>query len=360
MKADPVQIVVGGCGAVSQFQYVPALQALEQIGAVKVTGLVDPGVQQRAELQKSFSHASPHTELTACPLNSNTLVIVASPPRFHAEQSIFALQQGAAVLCEKPMASSSAEAELMLKAACDSKSPLAVGLHRRFLPAAEMINHIFDKKPLGKFQGFTIQEGQKFGWGAASDSYFKRDLTPGGVFYDIGVHVTDLLLWWLGEPATFTYQDDAMGGIEANCQLELVYPGGERGTVRLSRDWETQNRHTFSFEKGTVVYEVGQATQLKISLDGTPSVLSGELMRISSKNGMVNGFTKQNPYSFVEQLRNVIAAMKSRQPLKVPGEEGIRSLRFIEDCYAKRTLMDMPWLSAEESKAARVLSGGNL
>ena len=361
MSAEAIKVIVVGCGAVSQFQYAPALRALERIGEVQVTGLVDPEERQRAVLQKVFPRALPFSDFTtACPLDSDTLVVVASPPKWHAEQSIFALRRGAAVLCEKPMATSCAEAELMLEAARESGSLLAVGLFRRFFPAAEMIKNFLDRRPFGPLRGFAIQEGEKFGWGAASDSYFRRGVNRGGVLSDIGVHVVDLLVWWLGEPGAFTYRDDAMGGIEANCLLELSYRGGESGTVRLSRDWETRNSYTFTFEKATVVYEAGYANRLNLLLDGAPLLLSGELMEASTGYGLVKRPTRTNLQSFIEQLRNVAGAMRGREPLRVTGEEGIRSLRLLEACYESRALMAMPWLSAEERSAAEALAAANV
>lgn len=361
MKDEPVQIIIVGCGAVSQMLYTPALQVLERNHLVNIAGLIDPAEQQRAQMQKSFPDASSYTDLASCSLNPKTLVIIASPPKLHAEQSVFALQRGAAVLCEKPMASSSAEAEKMLKASRESGSVLAVGLYRRFFPAAEALKDIFEKKPFGNLRNFNVQEGGKFGWGAVSDSFFRRDLTVGGVFYDIGVYVVDLLLWLLGEPDDFAYRDDAMGGIEANCQLEMLYQDGVRGTIRLSRDWETQNRYVFSFEKGTVVFRVGQANQLNVSVDGVPFVLSGDLMNAPSRSGdEANLPTRTGLQSFTEQLRNVVGAIKGQQSLRVSGEEGIRSLRFIEDCYSKRTLMEMPWLTDGERRRAEILAVENL
>ena len=52
------------------------------------------------------------------------------------------------------------------------------------------------------------------------------------------------------------------------------------------------------------------------------------------------------------------AAMKGTEALRVPAEEGIRSLRLIEQCYANRRLMPQPWLTAREAAAAQRLSQG--
>ncbi len=356
----PVQVVVVGCGAVSQFAHVPALQVLERSGEVRVAGLVDPAAPQRAEVAKSFPTAAAYDDLAQCPLDARTLAIIATPPRFHAPQSVHALRQGAAVLCEKPMAASVADAEAMLAAARETGGVLAVGIFRRFFPAFEALKAVFDREPLGELRGFSIQEGGKFGWGAASDSFFRRDMTMGGVFYDVGVYVVDLLLSLMGEPLGFAYEDDAMGGVEANCRLELTYARGVRGTVRLSRDWQTRNRYDFHFARGTVSWRAGEANRLHLSLDGVPFSLGGELAAVAAGPGGVplESPTRTALQCFTEQVRNVVGAMRGEQAVRVPGEEGVRSLRFIADCYAARTLMEMPWLTAEEQGAAAALAGG--
>lgn len=355
----PIEVAVVGCGAVSQMLYVPALRVLERVGEIQVTGLVDPAAPQRAEMVAHFPLATAYDALADYPVAPGTLVIIASPPRFHAEQSIEALRRGAAVLCEKPMAASVADAERMLQTARETKGLLAVGIFRRFFPAFEALKSIFERLPFGDLRRFSIQEGGKFGWGATSDSFFRRDMTMGGVFYDIGVYVVDQMLWWLGEPLSFVYEDDAMGGVEANCLLEVTYPKGISGTVRLSRDWQTRNRYEFVFDHARVSFHGGHANHLQVSFEGVPFALDGELTQLaeSPSGRSVELPTRTNAQSFTEQLRNVIAAMRGEQALRVPGEEGIRSLRFIADCYAQRTLMDMPWLTVDERRSAERLSG---
>ena len=56
------------------------------------------------------------------------------------------------------------------------------------------------------------------------------------------------------------------------------------------------------------------------------------------------------------QVQNVLGAIAGNQSLIVTGPEGLRSLRLIENCYAKRTLMEMPWLTESESTRAIALA----
>lgn len=352
MIPDVLPVVLVGCGAVSRFFYAPSLTALEARGVVKVETLVDPSPANLAHLAESFPQAAHAAKLEEAKIGGR-LVIIASPPKFHAPAAVYALGHGAAVLCEKPMADSVAEAETILEAAHTSGSLLAVGLYKRFFPACEALKGLIERQPLGALKSFTIEEGGKFGWQAASDSFFRKAVTPGGVVLDIGVHVLDLLLWWLDEPETIRYEDDAMGGQEANCRLQLGYPGGVRGDVHLSRDWPTRNEYTFFFERGVVRYKVNDANHLEIQTDGMPALLSGTLYQPGS-----HAPERTNPQSFIQQILNFSAALRGREPLRVPGEEGIRSLRLIERCYAQRgALLSMPWLTPNETEAARRLAG---
>ena len=87
------------------------------------------------------------------------------------------------MLCEKPMAASSAEAEAMIKSNEVNGGILAVGHYRRFYPAAETIKSIIDHQPLGKLKRFTLYEGSSGKWQAQSDSFLNKESTSGGVFF---------------------------------------------------------------------------------------------------------------------------------------------------------------------------------
>jgi predicted dehydrogenase len=292
-------------------------------------------------------------------VDASNLVVVASPARFHAQQAIYALERGATVLCEKPMAFSTAEAEEMLRVCQARKGRLAIGLYRRFFPALESIKKLMETLPLGAMRRFDFREGGAFGWQAASESFFRKTTSGGGVFRDAGVHTIDLLLWWLGQPSAFAYEDDAMGGVEANCKVTMQFPNGCHGEFRLSRDWQTAHTYTFHFERGIVRWRVMQANRLEVLLDGAPYLLDARLNEVDQSSGrlVAEQEARSDPQSFIAQVSNVVGAMRGTEPLRIPGEEGIVSMRFIEACYARRRPMRMGWLSPEEQTAAAKLHG---
>jgi predicted dehydrogenase len=352
--SSPRRVILVGCGAVARQFYVPALRALQDAGIVRLSAIVDPSVSAREVVARSFPKAGQAAaiEQTAAPANS--LAIIASPPGFHAAHTIAAFERGWHVLCEKPMASTSAECTEMIAAAQKHQRLLAVGLYKRFYPSSRYIRSLCRDWSLGPLVSFTIKEGGPFRW-PAGPSFFDRTMTRGGVLFDIGVHVFDLLGWWLGEPADFRYADDAMGGLETNSFIELNYADGARGRVHLSRDWATPQQYRFVFERGVVSWTVNDANGITVQLAGTPAAVRGSLIAPAAGSATTEDarVMETNAQCFILQLMNVVGAIAGTEKLLVPGEEGIHSLQLIEQCYAHRHLVNQPWLTSEEAAAAR-------
>jgi predicted dehydrogenase len=346
----PTPVVVAGCGAITKFFYASALGFLEARGVVQVAALCDPHGPNRQVIQARFPRARGLERLEEATLAPGTLVVVASPPKLHAAQTILALENGCGVLCEKPMAGTLADAQAMTEAAERTGRPLAIGLYRRFFRSAQVIKDLCTSGALGRVVSFEVEEGGPFRWEAASDSFFRRASTPGGVLYDTGVHTLDLLLWWFGEPRDVAYRDDAAGGLEANCTLQLGFAAGPSGQVRLSRDWLTRNLFRINFEHGSVAWQVGQAGRLTLSISGVTTVLGADVLPAADDGLSLSADTgaEGSPQAFIRQILNVVEAIRGRAPVHIPGVEGLRSLRLIEACYLARQPLELPWLSPAE------------
>ena len=340
---DPITIALVGCGAVTKLYYTPALQELERRGQVKVVALFDPNPENVASIQQAFPAAVPIQEFAELTRREPDLGIVASPPQFHASQTIQLLGSGVSVLCEKPMSLSVADGEAMVAAALNAKRLLAIGLIRRFLPAAQTIRTLLSRNTLGEVKTFSFSEGRVFRWPIQSASYFRDN----GVLRDIGVHILDLLTWWLGEQDEIIYEDDAMGGVELNCRIRLKFPQGFSGEVQLSREFRLQNVCVIQCRNGNINWDIDESNQLRIGLHDSSYSLESQMHHVKSTD---NGLIAPGPIAsdfhqcFVDQLKNVIGAIRGTESLAVPGEAGLASLRAIETCYSKRTLMHMPWL----------------
>ncbi|HVU25310.1 MAG TPA: Gfo/Idh/MocA family oxidoreductase [Opitutus sp.] len=322
-----------GCGAVAQFAHIPALRALRADGRVTVAAVVDPDAGRRDQTARQLG-ARGCADLGELRAGEIELAVIASPARFHAEQAIQLLKAGCDVFCEKPLAATVPDGEAMVAAAREAGRRLGVGLMRRFYPALEAIREFVVAETFGALKTFEIQEGGPFNWPAATASFFDPKQAGGGVLLDAGVHVLDVLAWWLGDPAEWHYADDAEGGLEASCRLWLRYPltrEGVTGTVLLSRDWMTTNRWRLEFERAEVTWRCDDIARFELRTSG-----AGRTLAVEVEASQPGGKTSK-PQVFTRQMLDCVDAHVMGRSPRVEGVEALRSLRLIEQCYQART-----------------------
>ncbi len=117
----------------------------------------------------------------------------------HREVTVAALEAGAHVLCEKPLATSVAEAHEMFDAARKADRLLMAAQHFRFSAEARAIKRVIDSGALGEIYHAEATALRRLGipmWGA----FHQKSASAGGALFDIGVHMLDLTLWLMGNP----------------------------------------------------------------------------------------------------------------------------------------------------------------
>ncbi len=128
------------------------------------------------------------------------LVVISSPPRLHCEQTLYALQQGKHVLCEKPFAMNLEEARQMANAAKSSGLLAVIDHELRMAPARRYMHYLIREGQLGNVYYATANshytsrrdESKPFTW------WFNRDW-GGGAWGAIGSHMIDQLRYFAGE-----------------------------------------------------------------------------------------------------------------------------------------------------------------
>lgn len=326
--------------------------ALAEIENLSVALLVDPVPERRAALGKYFPQAVRVESLNEFNADGIDFAVVASPQKYHAEQTMALFGRGIHVLCEKPLASSMKEAQAMVEASRQTGRLLAAGLVRRFFPTTELVRELVQGQALGRPIRFHWSEGGVFDWPAATPSFFRRESSQGGVLADIGAHVIDLLLHWFGSVADFDYHDDNMGGLEANADLRLNFECGVTGRIRLSRDTQIPNGVSIDFEQGTLWFRGGATDDVTFHFKHSSLALKANLHNlINTQRGAgspAGAPARTNEQCFMEQIRNVSRAVRGEENLVVSGDMALPSMALIERCYELKQLMEMPWLGADE------------
>ena len=78
------------------------------------------------------------------------IVVIASPPHLHRDIALRALEQGAHVLCEKPLAMTAAEGREMVQAAVRAQRVAMTGFNWRFIPAMQRFHSLVEEGAVGR------------------------------------------------------------------------------------------------------------------------------------------------------------------------------------------------------------------
>ena len=329
MSRQRIRVAIIGCGAVAEIVHLPALAKI----GLRPALLVDKNLHRAESLARQFQVPRCSDDYRA-EWGEFDAAIVALPHHLHAPVGAELLSRGIHVLMEKPMAMTSAECLDMITAARQSASILAVGLVRRFLPAANWLKVALQANVLGKVETFDFQEGIVYNWPVASDFMF-RNATGGGVLWDTGVHVLDLLLWWLGEVADFTYQEDSQGGVESDCEINLMLASGAKGFVALSRVRNLRNTAVIKGSRGEI-----EVSLFGNRLDANPaSLLEFKVNHWSQKYLR----TRNRDKIFTLQLQDWLDAIVIKRKPFVSGEDAARSVALIEALSTSGQSLEHPW-----------------
>ena len=343
VSAPKLRFAVVGCGAVAASHYLPALAGSDLAAAAL---LVDADPPRARALARRWGVAGVAADYREVPGRAEAAVI-ALPNHLHAPVASELLAAGVHVLVEKPMALSTAECDAMIAAAAAGGAKLTVGLQFRFFDSTRLVGDLLASGLLGRLERFELRLGVVSRWPFATGFILRRETAGGGALLDYGVHVLDLLLHWLGEWAEVGYRDDAHGGLECDCELDLTMRSGLAGRVEISRSRDLANTCVFTFERARLevgIWDPDPPVTLTAAGTGTGVLLAGRARRPRAA-GL--GFND----AFRRQLDDLAAAVREGREPAITGADGRRSIALIEACYAAREPLDLPWLSPAQPAA---------
>ena len=330
-EVNPIRLAVIGCGAVAERYHLPALVAAPDI---RIIAFVDPSLERAGALASRVAGARPLADHRGL-RGQIDAVLLAAPNAFHHSIAVPLLEDGVHLLVEKPMARTAAECDAMLAAARAGGAVLAVGQDFRHFPVARYARAFFAANTLGRIRSVDLRQSAGGRWPYASAAALSRE-AGGGVLLDFGVHLLDLLLWWLGEMRVVGCRDDAVGGIETECVLELTLATGAPVHVELSRTRTLRDTVVIACERGTVELGVFEPAVVRLTPPGGSHALAG---------GVPDAQFERAPLRtvFGRQLADFVAAIRGEGTPTAGGEDGRRVVALVEQCYAARQPLRMPW-----------------
>jgi predicted dehydrogenase len=193
MGMTEIHIGVVGAGDFAKF----AITAFLRVPGIKAVAISDINQHAARSMGTAFNLVVYEDFEQLLKDASIQLIYIATPPYLHFEQSRMALLAGKHVICEKPAALKTSEAETLVKLAKTNDLLYVVNLMQRYNPLFGIVKAIVDERLLGDFlHGFF--ENYASDELLAPGHWFWDLAKSGGIFIEHGVHFFDLFSGWLG------------------------------------------------------------------------------------------------------------------------------------------------------------------
>jgi predicted dehydrogenase len=161
------------------------------------------------------------------------VVYIATPPSLHCQHTLACLQQGKAVLCEKPFALNLKQVETMVELARKQGVFLMEALWTRFLPAFKKVKQLIESNAIGPIK--SIHADLSFKAQSRPDSYrFNKEL-GGGALMEVGIYPVFLATTLLGKPLAIEARaTKGPTGIDEQCEITMTFSGGQKAWLTCS------------------------------------------------------------------------------------------------------------------------------
>ncbi len=331
----PVRIAVAGAGTIGQAHMNVAQRSADCV----LSALVDPapgaaaiaaraGVPLFASLQQLLAADRPDG------------VILATPNLLHLEHALVCIEAGVAILLEKPIAATVAEAKQLVRAADKARSRLLIGHHRAHSPIMAKAREVVASGVLGQLVAVigsaTFYKPDDY----FADAPWRREAGGGPILLNMihEVHNLRMLCGEIVAVQAFTSHAIRKFPVEDTVSINLRFANGALGSFLLSdttasaRSWE----QTAQENKAYASY--GDEDCYVIS--GTNGSLSVPTMRIKSYprpqdrswckpfDAGVIGVVRDDPIT--RQLAHFCAVVRGEAQPLVSARDGLANLRVTE------------------------------
>ena len=228
-QGQPIRAGIAGLGRSGWGIHASAMKELAD--RFQVAAVTDPDPQRRAEAEQTFGAKSYDDFESLIGDDTLELIVVATPNQYHAEHAMMAMQAGHDVLCEKPFALSSDEADRVIAVSEQTGKIIAPFQNRRYEASFQQVQSVINSGKLGRIvmirmaahnfqRRWDWQTLQRFG---------------GGSLNNTGPHFVDqaLELFGDGEPNVFCQMDRTLTLGDADDHAKLILYGEGHPSVEV-------------------------------------------------------------------------------------------------------------------------------
>ena len=244
-------------------------------------------------------------------------VVIVSPPRFHAEHAVAALEAGKHVLLEKPMALSLVDADRIIAAAAGAQRRLQVGFMRRYDPAYAAAKRRIVSGDIGVprlFKGIDRDQDAPVGPFGSADR--------ASILTDSAIHDFDVARWLMADEVATVRATIAVIGDQTTVPcpnlalVDLLFARGAVGNV------ETLHGAKYGYDIRAEV--VG--TEGTLLIGGHQRTALSFLGTDGSSHDLVGHWLDRFADAYRLEMADFVTATLEGRPPAVTGDDGRRAL----------------------------------
>jgi predicted dehydrogenase len=355
MPTTPLGIALIGTGGIMRNAHLPGWKAAEECRILAVHDLNRSAAEAIAKEFDAKVCASAEEAIAVAGVDA---VDIATPNRAHTPAVLAALAARKHVLCEKPLAVSTAEVRQMAAAAAKSGTVLMTAQHQRWTNSGRAIKRYVDSGALGEVYHARIHAVRR-NLIPTAPTFIDHAISGGGPCMDIGVHALDLGLWLMGFPKPVRVTGTTMTNFAKGHDIPGAW--GEWDRARFSvEDFASGFVH---FDNGaTMVIESAWLQHQKENEDMSAR-LYGKKASVhwpsreyaSAVNGaLVDGVIQElnGPKAHTGEILAFVEAIRTGKPSPVPVEQTLSVIAILEAIVESgRTGREVVLADAVASKA---------
>ncbi|GAA0890351.1 Gfo/Idh/MocA family oxidoreductase [Fulvivirga kasyanovii] len=314
-------IALVGLGRYSSGQLAPALQETQYC---YLSGIVTGSPEKEPKWMKKYNipkkNVYNYDNFDSIAENPDIdIIYIVLPNGMHAEYTIRAAKAGKHVICEKPMATSVADAEAMIRACAENNVMLSLGYRLHFEPHHLRVMQLGQKKvfgPVESIKGIDNMVINNWEW------RLDKELAGGGPLMDLGIYTIQGACYTMGEwpvevvEANYgkVTKPELFKEVEQSITFTLKFPNG------------TQSTHTTSYaDQGNLLEASARDGWWKLSPAYSYSGINGE----TSEGPM----DIQNVNQQARQMDYFAQCVMDNKPILVPGDMGLRDVKIMMAVY---------------------------
>ena len=313
---------VAGCGRFAEHTFIPTLKFLRRSTIHSFFSHTISRAKELAEKSGASGYYDSYDEFLKSDIDC---VFVASVNANHYKQVIKAAEAGKNILCEKPLAVTSKQAEEMLEACKKNNVLLAVNYLHRLHPHVIKAKELIKNQTVGKLVSVNVSFNIDFPPG--NNFRFNKELSGGGALRDLGTHMIDLLRFFGGEITEINgYMDNIIYNydVEDYASAIVKFENGNYGSFNVS--YNTKK----AFNRIEILGHTGAISiENFIGMKGVPSKLTIQL------DGEAKKSFRKRGNKFLFMMRAIQKSFLKNQTPPVTGEDGLLNMKLMEELERK-------------------------